>query len=65
MITLEVLNPFLQTPIPQDSMKMVMKICDVLVDILIELCPWVYGKHLVKEKNANFFPVILQGLEET
>eukprot|EP00957_Ditylum_brightwellii_P084492 6425192-Ditylum_brightwellii.AAC.2 len=39
IITLDVPNAFVQTPMPQGKDKVIMKIRGVLLEILVDLCP--------------------------
>ena len=40
----EVTNNFIQTDIPNGNEELIMKIARVLVDLLVEMDPEVYGK---------------------
>jgi hypothetical protein len=49
VMTLDVPNAFVQTPIPQGGDKIIMKIRGSLVDILLEICPGVYDDFVLYE----------------
>ncbi len=49
IMTLDVPKAFVQTPIPESGEKIIMKIRGNLVDILLEICPGVYDKHVLHE----------------
>ena len=49
VMTLDVPNAFVQTPIPKGDKKIVMKICGSLVDILQEICPGTYDDYVVND----------------
>eukprot|EP00957_Ditylum_brightwellii_P151380 11527315-Ditylum_brightwellii.AAC.1 len=53
VITMNTSNAFVQTDIPEQKEKMIMKIRGVLVDILIDLCPRVYEEHFVMERGKK------------
>jgi hypothetical protein len=42
VMTLDVPNAFVQTPISESKEEILMKICGHLVDLLLETCPAVY-----------------------
>lgn len=46
-------NAFVQTDVPPQEEKIVMKIKGVLVDILLELCPGVYDDYVVYENGEK------------
>jgi len=48
IMTLDIPNAFVQTPIPQDGDKVIMKIKEPLVNILCEICPGVYDNVVIK-----------------
>jgi len=52
-MTLDIPNAFVQTLIPQDSDKVMMKIRGPLVDILCEICPGVYDNFVIYEGKQN------------
>jgi hypothetical protein len=63
VMTLDVPNAFVQTPIPRTGDKIIMKIRGSLVDILIEICPGIYDKYVVKEgKQQILYVRILMAL---
>jgi hypothetical protein len=49
VMTLDVPNAFVQTPIPQNGDKIIMKIRGSLVDILLEICPGIYDDYVIME----------------
>jgi len=49
VMTLDVPNAFVQTPIPKKGEKIIMKIRGQLVDILVEMCPEIYAPYVVHE----------------
>ena len=51
IMTLDIPNAFVQTPIPQGDERVIMKIRGVLVDILCQLAPEVYRPYVVEERN--------------
>ena len=51
VMTLDIPNAFVQTPIPQGDERVIMKIRGVLVDILCQLAPEVYQPYVVEERN--------------
>jgi len=54
IMTLDLPNSFVQTPIPLDGDKVMMKIRGPLVDILCEICPGVYNNFVIyKEKQKQ------------
>jgi hypothetical protein len=50
-MTLDIPNAFVQTKIPLNGDKIIMKIRGQLVDILLELCPGVYDDYVQDEKG--------------
>ena len=48
IMTLDIPNAFVQTSIPQDGDKVMMKIRGPLVNILCEICPGVYDNVVIK-----------------
>jgi hypothetical protein len=46
VMMLHIPNAFVQTRIPLNGDKIIMKICRTLVDILLELCPGVYDDYV-------------------
>jgi hypothetical protein len=57
VMTLDVPNAFVQTPIPQSGDKIIMKIRGRLVDILLEISPGVYDEHVTKEGKQKVLHV--------
>ena len=53
VMTLDVPNAFVQTPIPHSGEKVIMKIRGSLVDILLEICPGVYDNYVVYEGRGK------------
>ena len=51
IMTLDIPNAFVQTPITRGDERVIMKIRGVLVDILCELAPEVYQPYVVEERN--------------
>ena len=63
VITLDVPNAFVQTPIPKSGEKIIMKIRGRLVDILTEICPGVYDDHMIYEgKHKVLYVKMLMAL---
>ena len=63
VMTLDIPNAFVQTPIPERGEKIIMKIRGRLVDILIEICPGVYEDYIVYEgKNKVLYVKMLKAL---
>ena len=66
IMTLDIPNAFVQTPIPQDGDKVMMKIRGPLVDILCEICPGVYDNFVIYEgKQKVLYVRILKALYGT
>ena len=57
VITLDIPNAFVQTPVPQGKDKIIMKIRGILVDILMELCPGVYDEYVTYEQGQKILYV--------
>ena len=53
VITLDIPNAFVQTPLPQKLEKVIMKIRGVLVDMMIELFPGVYNNFVTIERGQK------------
>ena len=53
VMTADVPNAFIQTEIPEEDERVFMKITGVLVDMLVELMPDVYGPYVVFEKGEK------------
>jgi hypothetical protein len=51
IMTNDVPNAFVQTPIPQDGEKIIMKIRGQLVDLLLEIAPETYEPYIVYKAN--------------
>jgi hypothetical protein len=51
VMTLDIPNAFVQTPIDLHGDKVIMKIRGQLIDLLLEICPGVYDKYVVYEGN--------------
>jgi hypothetical protein len=51
VMTLDILNAFVQTKIALDEDKIIMKIRGQLIDILLESCPGVYNNYVINEGN--------------
>jgi hypothetical protein len=63
VMTLDVPNAFVQTPIPQGGDKIIMKIRGSLVDILLEICPGVYDDYVIHEgKDQILYVEMLMAL---
>ncbi len=63
VMTFDIPNAFVQTPIPERGEKIIMKIRGRLVDILIEICPGVYDDYVVYEgKNKVLYVKMLRAL---
>jgi hypothetical protein len=56
-MTLDIANAFVQTEISLDGDKIIMKIRDQLVDILLELCPGVYDDYVIDEGKNKIMHV--------
>ena len=65
-MTADVPNAFIQTDLPKDedsNERVIMKITGVLVDLLQEMAPEVYGPYVVMEKGRKVVYVqVLKGL---
>jgi hypothetical protein len=59
VMTLDVPNVFVQTPIPQTGDKVIMKIRGSLVDILTEICPGIYDDYVIKEGKQKILYVMM------
>ena len=57
VMTLDVPNAFVQTAVPQDKEKIIMKIRGELVDILVEVAPEVYKDYVIYEGNHKILYV--------
>jgi hypothetical protein len=57
VMTLDVPNAFVQTPIPKSGDKIIMKIRGSLVDILLEICPGVYDEYVIYEGKQKILYV--------
>ena len=53
IMTLDVPNAFVQTPIPDSKKRIIMKIRGNLVDLLLEICPGVYDNYVVNERKSQ------------
>jgi hypothetical protein len=63
VMTLDIPNAFVQTPIPKSGEKIIMNICGRLVNILTEICPGVYDDYVVyKGKQKVFYVKMLMAL---
>ena len=63
IMTLDIPNAFVQTPIPQDGDKVMMNIRGPLVDILCEICPGVFGNFEIYEgKQKVLYVMMLKAL---
>jgi hypothetical protein len=63
VMTLDIPNAFVQTKIALDGDKIIMKIRDQLVDILLELCPGVYDDYVIdKGKHKIMYVMMLKAL---
>eukprot|EP00957_Ditylum_brightwellii_P059845 4543513-Ditylum_brightwellii.AAC.1 len=63
IMTLDIPNAFVQTPVPEKGEKIIMKIRGLLVDILLKLCPRVYNKYVVhKGKSKVLYVRMLMAL---
>jgi hypothetical protein len=63
VMTLDIPNAFVQTPIPKGGEKIIMKIRGRLVDLLLEICPGVYDDYVVYEgKNKVLYVKMLMAL---
>ena len=65
IMVLDVPNAFIQTEIPEsgNDERIIMKITGVLVNMLVELDPEVYGKHVVFEnKRKVLYVVVLRAI---
>jgi hypothetical protein len=63
VMTLDVPNAFVQTPIPLNGDKIIMKIRGQLVDMLLEICPGVYDDYVRYEgKNKVLYVRMLKAL---
>jgi hypothetical protein len=60
IMTADVPNAFVQTPMPETKdgeARIIMKITGVLVDLLVEMAPEIYGNFVVYEKNKKILYV--------
>jgi hypothetical protein len=57
VMTLDVPDAFVQTPIQQSGEKIIMKIRGSLVDILLEICPGVYNNFVIYEGKQKILYV--------
>ena len=55
VMTLDIPNAFVQTPIPLNGDKIIMKIRGQLVNILLELCPGVYDDYVREEGRNKYY----------
>ena len=53
VMTADVPNAFIQTPMPDSSEKVVMKITGVLVHLMVEMAPEIYGPYVVYENGKK------------
>ena len=53
VVTLDILNAFVQTRIPKSKDKIIIKICRDLVNILLETCPEVYDNYVFYKGKTN------------
>ena len=53
IMTLDIPNAFVQTPIPKGEERIIMKIRGVLVDILCQLAPEEYTSYVIKERKSK------------
>ena len=51
IMTLDIPNAFVQTAVPQDQEKVIIKIRGNLVDILLEICPGVYDNYVIENEG--------------
>jgi hypothetical protein len=65
VMTLDIPNAFMQTPVPKSGEKIIMKIRGRLVDILTEICPGVYNDYVIyKGKHKVLYVKMLMALYE-
>jgi len=80
VMSADVPNAFIQTPMPDDNKKVIMKITGVLVRLMLEQAPEVYGPHVVCDGerqegaaccsaqgsawDAGFIPTLAQQVQE-
>lgn len=63
IMTLDIPNAFVQTPVPQDGDKIIMKIQGALVNILCAICPEIYEPYVTYEgKQKVLYVLILKAL---
>eukprot|EP00957_Ditylum_brightwellii_P030079 2276858-Ditylum_brightwellii.AAC.1 len=63
IMMLNIPNAFIQTHVPENGEKIIMKIRGLLVDIFLEQCPGVYGKYVVhKGKGKVLYVCMLMAL---
>ena len=53
IMTLDIPNAFVQTAVPQDQKKIIMKIRGKLVDILLKICLKVYNDYVIKNEGKQ------------
>ena len=57
MVTLDITNAFVQTPIPESNEKTIMRISVHLAELIIELLPQHYEKYRIREGNTKIIYV--------
>ena len=53
VITLDIPNAFVQTPMQKSQQRVIMRINRLLVDYLEEICPEIYSKYITHQNNTN------------
>ena len=59
VMTCDIPSAFIQTPMPDGHEKVLMKITGVLVDLLVQMSPEVYGPFVVMERGKRVLYVRL------
>jgi len=63
VMSADVPNAFIQTPMPDDNKKVIMKITGVLVHLMVEQAPEVYGPHVMHENGKKvLYVAVLKAL---
>ena len=57
VMTLDIPNAFVQTPLPEQEQKVIMRINGILVDYLDELFPGTYSEYIISKNNTKILYV--------
>ena len=55
VISLDIPNTFVQTPMPKSQQRVIMKINGLLVNYLEELCPETYSKYITHQTILRYY----------